>query len=180
LSTGAFTGPYTQVGSNLTFTSNVSGKAEILNTTVSGIGAEPFGDTTKYLDVLGGGSVTVTITGGASDLSFLWGSIDKYNTIQFFSGATSIGTFTGANITPLSATGCQTIANCTGYVTFGDKNELITSFVMTSSSNSFETDNFFASTPPVPEISTWAMMILGFFGIGLLGYRRSGLSFRFV
>ena len=27
-------------------------------------------------------------------------------------------------------------------------------------------------TPPVPEPSTWAMMILGFFGIGFMAYRR--------
>lgn len=30
----------------------------------------------------------------------------------------------------------------------------------------------------VPESSTWAMMILGFAGIGFLGYRRQGRSFR--
>jgi hypothetical protein len=30
----------------------------------------------------------------------------------------------------------------------------------------------------VPESSTWAMMILGFVGIGFLGYRRQGRSFR--
>jgi hypothetical protein len=27
-------------------------------------------------------------------------------------------------------------------------------------------------TPAVPELSTWAMMILGFLGVGLLAYRR--------
>ena len=28
--------------------------------------------------------------------------------------------------------------------------------------------------PPVPEASTWAMMILGFFGVGFMAYRRRG------
>jgi hypothetical protein len=28
--------------------------------------------------------------------------------------------------------------------------------------------------PPVPEASTWAMMILGFFGVGFMAYRRKG------
>jgi hypothetical protein len=28
--------------------------------------------------------------------------------------------------------------------------------------------------PPVPEASTWAMMILGFAGVGFLAYRRRG------
>ncbi len=33
--------------------------------------------------------------------------------------------------------------------------------------------------PSVPEPSTWAMMVLGFFGLGFLAYRRkSGVSFR--
>jgi hypothetical protein len=180
LSTGPFTGPYTQLGSDLTFTGT---NAQILNTTGAS-GAEPFGDTSNYLSVLGGGSATVTVNNGSvNTVSFLWGSIDAYNTIQFFNGATLIGTFTGSNILPKLSTGCQQSPDCTGYVTFTDSNEAITSFVMTSTTNSFETDDFLATqvgTAPVPEISTWAMMILGFLGIGLVGYRRTGLRFRFV
>ena len=35
--------------------------------------------------------------------------------------------------------------------------------------------------PPVPEPSTWAMMLLGFAGVGFMAYRRkSGPAFRFV
>jgi hypothetical protein len=30
----------------------------------------------------------------------------------------------------------------------------------------------FTTTPPVPETSTWAMMILGFLGVGFVSYRR--------
>jgi hypothetical protein len=30
----------------------------------------------------------------------------------------------------------------------------------------------------VPEASTWAMMVLGFFGVGFLAYRRKGTGFR--
>jgi hypothetical protein len=33
----------------------------------------------------------------------------------------------------------------------------------------------------VPEISTWAMLLLGFVGVGLLGYRkREGIGIRFA
>ena len=35
-------------------------------------------------------------------------------------------------------------------------------------------------TAAVPEASTWAMMILGFFGLGFLGYRRQTRALRFV
>jgi hypothetical protein len=30
----------------------------------------------------------------------------------------------------------------------------------------------------VPEASTWAMMVLGFFGVGFMAYRRKGTAFR--
>ena len=36
----------------------------------------------------------------------------------------------------------------------------------------FVSTGFAAATPAVPEPSTWAMMILGFAGVGLLAYRR--------
>jgi hypothetical protein len=183
LSTGPFTGPYTQFGSNLTFSS--TGGAMILNPATSGSnGAEPFGDTSQYLSVLGGGSATVTVNKGTvNTVSFLWGSVDLYNTITFYNGSTVIGTFTGADITPKIPDGCQTSPDCTGYVTFFDPTQLITSFVLSSSENSFETDDFLATqvgTPPVPEVSTWVMMILGFFSVGLVSYRRRGVSFRMV
>ena len=41
-------------------------------------------------------------------------------------------------------------------------------------------DAFFSATftPAVPELSTWAMMILGFLGLGFLAYRRKNSVFR--
>ena len=184
ISTGPFTS-YTQTGSPLTFTSTAPGIGYILSPPNSSSGASPFGDTTQYLSVLGnsGGTagVNVTINGGAATVSFLWGSIDGYNTIQFFNGATSLGSFTGSAIVPKFDTGCQQSTDCTGYVTFTDNNlsQPITSFLMTSGQNSFEADDFL--TTAVPETSTWVMMILGFFGVGLVGYRRRGTtSFRFA
>jgi hypothetical protein len=39
-------------------------------------------------------------------------------------------------------------------------------------------DFFFGAVAPVPEPSTWAMMILGFLGLGFLAYRRSGSTLR--
>ena len=41
--------------------------------------------------------------------------------------------------------------------------------VVTSDQNAFEFDNVAAA---VPEPSTWAMIILGFLGLGYLAYRR--------
>jgi len=42
-----------------------------------------------------------------------------------------------------------------------------------------EIRGFLVAVPAVPEPSTWAMMILGFFGVGFIAYRRqSKMSFR--
>jgi hypothetical protein len=39
--------------------------------------------------------------------------------------------------------------------------------------------NFTLITAPVPEPSTWAMMILGFVGVGWLAYRRKSKTLSF-
>ncbi len=156
---------YTQAGSNMTFKVK-SGTALILNPATSGgNGAEPYQDHTPYLSVLGGGAVTVTLSAPASHLSFYWGSIDAYNTITFSDGSS----FTGTDIVPKSATGCQQNLACNGVVSFNDIGGTFTSFTLTSRSNSFEADNF---TTAVPEPSTWAMMVLGFLGLGVTASRR--------
>ena len=173
---------YTQAGSNLTFqTMSPSGFVAVGGTSNSQ-GAAPYLDNTNYLSVLGGGSVKVTIGGiGADQLTFYWGSIDTYNTITFSDGTS----FTGASITPKFANGCQQSANCNGLVTFQDLTGTFTSFTLSSSTNSFESDNFLATDVTfgngVPETSTWVMMILGFFGVGFAAYRRkSGMSLRWA
>ena len=48
----------------------------------------------------------------------------------------------------------------------------------------FEVDNLalggLVSTPPVPEISTWAMLLAGFAGVGFVAYRRKAAATRFA
>jgi hypothetical protein len=44
--------------------------------------------------------------------------------------------------------------------------------VFSSTQNSFEFDNV-AVAGGVPEPSTWAMMLLGFAGLGFAGYRKA-------
>jgi len=161
------------------FTFTGSGSTLILNpVTAGGQGAEPFGDTTNFLSVVAGGSEHVVITGApAGQVSFFWGSVDTYNTITFNDGTS----FTGAQIIGLSPTGCQTSSLCNAFVTFIAGPGGITSFDLTSSSNAFEVDSFTTQVRGVPEASTWAMIILGFMGVGFMAYRRKGRStFRFA
>jgi hypothetical protein len=178
---------YQQTGSNLTFLGNGATITQILNTS-TGAGALPFNDSSNYLSVLGGGIVKASVSGPTvNEVSFYWGSIDAYNTITFFDSDGHSYSFTGVDVSPKSATGCQGDPACNGLVTFADKTGgSITGFQLTSSANSFEADNFSAVKATfeggVPEPSTWMMMILGFAGVGFAAYRKKGraLQFRFV
>lgn len=155
-----------------------------VNIGTSGNGAQPYGTTGNYLSVLGSGTENVTFS-ARSSFSFFWGSIDTYNTLTV---DTTSGnqTFTGTQIAAqfvndgVKATGCQVMTDCNRYFTFTGIGDQITGFSMSSSTNSFEITNISA----VPEPATWAMMILGFLGVGLLSYRRSSrssnLTFRVV
>ena len=156
-----------------TFT-NVSQPGEV-NILSSGNGAQPLGTTGNYLSVLGGGSENITFS-NRSSFSFFWGSIDNFNTIVVHT-TNGDETFLGSAIPGIvgngvQATGCQTLTDCNRYFTFtdGDAGQQITGFSISSSTNSFELTNISA----VPEASTWAMMIIGFLGVGFLAYRRSG------
>jgi hypothetical protein len=139
-----------------------------------GNGAQPFGTSGNYLSVLGGGSVDISFSSRTS-ISFFWGSVDSYNSIVFHT-ASGDQLLTGNAVAPLLPNGCQNSAACNGYVTF-TSDSAFTSVTLSSSGNSFEITNISA----VPEPSTWAMMILGFLGLGFFGYRKSkhsGPAFR--
>ncbi|MEH2526227.1 MULTISPECIES: Npun_F0296 family exosortase-dependent surface protein [unclassified Bradyrhizobium] len=139
-----------------------------INILSSGTGAQPYQTTGNYLSVLGSGVETITFS-ARSSFSFFWGSIDDYNTITLSDGTSYTGTQIAAMFGGQS-NGCQLLTNCNRYVTFTDATGAnLTGFTISSSSNSFEITNISA----VPEASTWAMMILGFLGLGFLGYRKS-------
>lgn len=138
-------------------------------------GAQPLGTTGNYLSVLGGGSIDISFAPTTS-IGFFWGSVDSYNSIKFFNVAGDV--VTGTDLFPqLSPTGCQGSPACNSYVTF-TSDTAFSHIELSSNSNSFEITNISA----VPEPTTWAMMILGFLGLGFLGYRKSsktgGASFR--
>lgn len=69
------------------------------------------GETTApYFNVYGNSAATLNFSGIRSMLSFLWGSVDTYNSIAFFLGAnpTPVFTVTSANLTnPQFTTGAE-------------------------------------------------------------------------
>ena len=79
--------------------------------------------------------------------------------------------FDGGNTNTL-----QTLNNLGGIITFGpSRYDSITTLGLPGNIDGPPVDRYDAGTfmaSAVPEPSTWAMMILGFFGVGLMAYRR--------
>jgi hypothetical protein len=119
--------------------------------------------------VLGGGSATYTFSNPTNAFEFDWGSVDNYNTLTIFTNLNPAGYVqTGAFVPP--ANGDQS-GNATNglFTALAGPGEVITGFKLESGVNSFEIDNL---ARPVPEPGAWALMILGFGGIGAVARRR--------
>jgi hypothetical protein len=105
-------------------------------------------DTTPYL-ITGLGSVTLTFSESQTYLGLLWGSVDSFNTLEFYSGATLVGTVTGSDVLA-SPNGDQGVlgtlyVNITSTIPF-DR------IVATSTGRTFEFDNV-AFNPTIPGCS---------------------------
>lgn len=125
---------------------------------------------TSYLSVLGGGSATYSFLSAVHGFQFDWGSVDTYNTLTIHSSAGDIVITGGAVGTP--PFGNQVLPGTNGrFTVVRTAGETFTGFTLTSSQNSFEIDNLAV----VPEPATWAMMIIGFAGVGGMVRRRRAL-----
>jgi hypothetical protein len=153
--------PFTPVGQAQFFTGPASGAAA------------PFGDTSQYVSIGTNptpGQASLVFTPGTYNyLGLYWGSIDTYNsiTITDSSGTTVINAASFPILNP--ANGNQGLGG-SAYVNIFDSNG-ITGVTFSSSQQAFEFDNVTLANA-VPEASTWAMMLLGFLGLGFMAYRR--------
>jgi hypothetical protein len=137
--------------------------------------AQPLGSTGNYFSVGPSTSSPGTIffgpfTGNLA-ISFIWGSVDTYNTLEFVDQfGNALATFTGNQIFN-PANGNQTSPNTNPIVTFLFSGTDVTNLAgmrLSSTQNAFEIDNINV----VPEPGTWAMMLLGFGAIGIAMRRR--------
>lgn len=153
------------------------------NSTVPGQREQPLGSTGYYASVgtsAGGGNpnpadLNLSAFGAISEISFLWGSIDSYNTIQFLDASNAVlATFTGGSSGIAPASGNPSDANSNRIVTFainGADSTSLAKLRFSSGQNAFEFDNL--NVREVPEPATWAMMIAGFGLVGGALRRRS-------
>lgn len=153
----------------------VSG-GKVITGNLDGIRAQPFGSTGNYFTVGPSdgspGLLDLSAIGEISNISFLWGSIDAYNLLEFLDADGNVlKSFTGSDIFN-PANGSQTDPNLNPVVQFNLTDESRTAFTtlrLSSTSNAFETDNFAINA--VPEPATWALMMIGFAAVGF-GMRR--------
>ncbi len=148
----------------------LSGTYSLVSGSVAGQYAAPFQDTTQYLAVRANETATLAISPAVKALSFYWGSIDAYNTVKFFSGATQVGSFTGSQIPLALADGSQGNPVNNRRVNFSFEGAKVSSVQFSSSQNAFELDTV---TAAVPEPTMWAMLLIGFGLVGVSVRRRN-------
>ena len=147
-----------------------------------GVAAQPLGSTGNYWTVgpTDGtpGTLDLSSFGDIFNLSFIWGSVDTYNTLEVLDGVGGvIATFTGLDANN-PANGDQSDPATNPLVTLffdGGDESLVAGLRLSSSQNAFETDNYAVNA--VPEPGTWAMMLLGFGAVGAtMRFRRRRTS----
>ncbi len=148
----------------------LTGSYSLVTGSLSGQYAAPFQDMSQYLAVRANQTATLAISPAVKSLSFYWGSIDAYNTVKFFSGATQVGAFTGSQIPSALADGSQGNPVNNRRVNFTFDGAKVSSVQFSSTQNAFELDTVAAA---VPEPATWAMLLVGFGLIGMSARRRS-------
>ena len=152
------------------------GGGQVVQGSVSGAYAAPAGDTSPYLTIPTQGApgvVTATPGGTHNYFGLYWGSMDSYNTLTFFNGATQLAAFSGNDIWDDPNIGNANGARTWGYriyYDFGGAN--VTSIAFESTQNAFEFDGLGGTVGVVPEPATWAMMIMGFGAAGAMLRRR--------
>src|ERR1700692_2495418 len=153
----------------------VSGSAATAKGTTPNVSAAPLGmgtgpDGTTYMSVEGGGVESATWATPQTSLSIYWGSIDGNSNLNSLAVTVDGYTLPGAHLITLGALGAgnQTLPADNQWVTIAGLGAF-TQVSFSSTSNAFE----FSLGSGVPEPSTWAMMGLGFAGLGLMGWRES-------
>jgi hypothetical protein len=159
------TSPYTDGIATYSF----SGGSPFVIGSVASQYAAPPNDETTYLS---GGSpdksnpVTISFSVPIVYFGFYYGSPDEYNTIDFYQGASVVGSFNGLTLLPPDG-GDQTVGQ---YMNFNVVNGSVDKIVLSSPIAAFETDNH--AFVAAPEPASFALIGLGFLVLRGCTYRR--------
>jgi len=164
-----YTGPTPTYNFDSGRPANVTGGAVVTGTTSSH--AQPLGSTGGYFSVGPAdgspGNIDLSSFGQIFNLTFIWGSVDAYNTLQLIGASNNVlYTFTGADVFN-PANGNQTAAGTNPLVQIlltGADVTAVRGLRLSSTQNAFELDNLAVNA--VPEPATWALMLMGFGAVG--------------
>ena len=133
-----------------------------------GIAAPPFGDdSSSYMAIQTDQSIALN-TPYLQTLSLFIGSLDPTNKITFNGTGGFTQSFLGSDLfTPAEGNQSSDQNNRRFYFSFNPADG-VNQIVFSSGENSFEFDSIAALAGGVPEPGTWAMLLLGFGGIGLM------------
>ena len=162
-----------------TLTSDDSGTGSLFTNSTAGDAAAPeFStgpDAAPYLVVEGNQSETVALPARTRYVDIYVGSLDPYNTITFDVVGSPPISYTGDQLGGPTALlgalddGDQQSKSSNGLFEFSFAAP-VTSVTFGSSANSLEVASISSA---VPEASTWAMMLIGFTGLGYAAYRKT-------
>jgi len=164
---------------------------------VPGFRAPPFGVMNNYfavpnVDGPSNGMAVINFTGylasrTVNSLSFYWGSIDTYNTLEVLGmGGSVLKTITGSQvINPADGNQFGASTNRRLFLNFDGNAALdFRALRLTSNGRAFEIDNiagsFAQGATVVPEPSTWATLAFGLVVLGAAAARRNSLSSRMI
>ncbi|MXO86118.1 PEPxxWA-CTERM sorting domain-containing protein [Altererythrobacter aurantiacus] len=147
----------------------------VVKTGSSANGAQPLGSTGNYYSVgpstNSPGEVDLSgFAGPIGQISFIWGSVDTYNTLSFLDSMGGVlASFTGSDIIS-SDFGNQVLPGSNPVVFFGFTGSdapNVAGMRLSSTQEAFEIDNI-AVEAAVPEPGTWLMLLLGFGIVGAM------------
>lgn len=163
-----------------------SGSYTIGTGLVPGFRAPPAGDGTNYFAVPGVGGDSpnqalidftdyIAANRAFRTLSFYWGSVDDYNTLEVIGkNNTILRSIVGNEVNnPANGNQSDPFSNERIFLRFADGEE-VTGLRIRSGSRAFELDDIAGSA--VPEPSTWLMLLAGFTMVGHAVRRRRQLT----